>query len=201
MHVSRLDQQANRSALLAVDLDVRERRDTGQLHAGGCKKPASDRNRLHRLVECACANGLNLGCALLHGPHVPNAAEIFAAFDRDGGSRSVADAQALHKAECPTKPGHGGAHVGSRALRAFLERAQPPFSLSGHIHESPNVSGRFHDAIGRTRGLNPGQLAGGNRRDPVLFPPAAPEGGNRPSPRQALIRASRWSNIRSPSTS
>ena len=36
-----------------------------------------------------------LGCALLHGPHVHNNAEIFEAFDRDGGSREVADAQTL----------------------------------------------------------------------------------------------------------
>ncbi|MGO4172192.1 3-deoxy-D-manno-octulosonic acid transferase [Bosea sp. TAF32] len=36
-----------------------------------------------------------LGCALLHGPYVHNNAEIFAAFDADGGSRSVPDAQTL----------------------------------------------------------------------------------------------------------
>ncbi len=36
-----------------------------------------------------------LGCALLHGPHIHNFAEIFAAFDRDGGSREVADTQGL----------------------------------------------------------------------------------------------------------
>lgn len=36
-----------------------------------------------------------LGCALVHGPYVHNNAEIFAAFDQDGGSRSVPDAQAL----------------------------------------------------------------------------------------------------------
>jgi 3-deoxy-D-manno-octulosonic-acid transferase len=36
-----------------------------------------------------------LGCALLHGPYIHNSAEIFEAFDRDGGSRSVGDAQAL----------------------------------------------------------------------------------------------------------
>jgi 3-deoxy-D-manno-octulosonic-acid transferase len=36
-----------------------------------------------------------LGCALLHGPHVHNAADVFAAFDRGGGAREVADTQAL----------------------------------------------------------------------------------------------------------
>jgi len=71
---------------------------------------------------------------------------------------------------------HGGAHVGSRALRAFLERTQPPLSLSGHIHESPTVSGRFHDAIGRTRVVNPGQFDGDKRWCAVLFDPADPAG-------------------------
>jgi len=71
---------------------------------------------------------------------------------------------------------HGGMHVGSRALRAFLERTQPPLSLSGHIHESPTVSGRFHDAIGRTRVVNPGQFEGDKRWCAVLFDPADPAG-------------------------
>ena len=34
-----------------------------------------------------------------------------------------------------------GTHVGSRALRGYIERHQPPLLLSGHIHESPRVSG------------------------------------------------------------
>ena len=36
-----------------------------------------------------------LGCALLHGPHVKNFADVFAAFDRDGGSRETPDVQVL----------------------------------------------------------------------------------------------------------
>jgi Icc-related predicted phosphoesterase len=51
-----------------------------------------------------------------------------------------------------------GVHVGSRALRAFVERHQPPLVLSGHIHESPRVSGAWHDRIGRTATVNPGQF-------------------------------------------
>jgi Icc-related predicted phosphoesterase len=49
-------------------------------------------------------------------------------------------------------------HVGSRAIRAFVERLQPPLVLSGHIHESPRVSGRYRDSIGRTVVVNPGQF-------------------------------------------
>jgi len=44
-----------------------------------------------------------------------------------------------------------GLHVGSAALRAFIERAQPDLCLCGHIHEA-----RGTDEIGPTRILNPG---------------------------------------------
>jgi len=41
--------------------------------------------------------------------------------------------------------------IGSRALRAFIERAQPPLTLHGHVHESPGV-----ERLGRTVCVNPG---------------------------------------------
>ncbi len=47
-------------------------------------------------------------------------------------------------------------HVGSRAVREFIERVQPDVCLTGHIHEA-----RAEDAIGRTRIVNPGALAAG----------------------------------------
>ncbi|MEA4857352.1 MAG: metallophosphoesterase family protein [Solidesulfovibrio sp.] len=50
----------------------------------------------------------------------------------------------------------GGTHVGSRAVRAFIERVQPAVCLTGHIHEARAV-----DAIGATTVVNPGALAGG----------------------------------------
>ncbi|WP_319470407.1 metallophosphoesterase [uncultured Pseudodesulfovibrio sp.] len=49
-----------------------------------------------------------------------------------------------------------GQHVGSAAVRAFIERAQPDVVLTGHIHESRAV-----DMIGNTPVINPGMLAGG----------------------------------------
>ena len=42
-------------------------------------------------------------------------------------------------------------------LATFLEREQPLFSLYGHIHESPQVSGRWHNTIGRTTCIQPRQ--------------------------------------------
>lgn len=68
-----------------------------------------------------------------------------------------------------------GRHVGSRSLRAFVERHQPPLVLSGHIHESPRVSASWRDAIGRTAIVNPGQF-GTSRLCGVWFDPADPAG-------------------------
>ena len=66
-----------------------------------------------------------------------------------------------------------GQHVGSRAIRAFIERHQPPLVLSGHIHESPRVSSAYRDSIGRTIVVNPGQF-GTSRLCGVWFDPASP---------------------------
>jgi Icc-related predicted phosphoesterase len=63
-----------------------------------------------------------------------------------------------------------GRHVGARATRRFVERHQPPMVLTGHIHESPRVSGSYHDAIGRTVIVNPGQF-GTSRLCGVSFDP------------------------------
>jgi Icc-related predicted phosphoesterase len=66
-----------------------------------------------------------------------------------------------------------GRHVGSRAIRSFLERHQPALSLSGHIHESPRVSSSYRDTIGRTLVVNPGQF-GTSRLCGVWFDPERP---------------------------
>ena len=65
------------------------------------------------------------------------------------------------------------AHVGSRAIRAFVERHQPPLVLAGHIHESPRVSSSYRDTIGRTVAVNPGQF-GTQRLCGVWVDPARP---------------------------
>ncbi len=50
-----------------------------------------------------------------------------------------------------------GRWVGSRAIRAFIERHQPYLTLHGHIHESSEISGTYLDRIGETICINPGQ--------------------------------------------
>ena len=44
-------------------------------------------------------------------------------------------------------------HVGSRAIRTFIEEQQPDLCLAGHIHEATGI-----DRIGRTTIINPGML-------------------------------------------
>jgi Icc-related predicted phosphoesterase len=41
-------------------------------------------------------------------------------------------------------------HVGSIAIRRFLESRQPYLSLHGHVHESQRLSGAWRERIGRT---------------------------------------------------
>jgi Icc-related predicted phosphoesterase len=41
-------------------------------------------------------------------------------------------------------------HIGSIALRRFIERRQPLLTLHGHVHESARLSGDWRDRIGRT---------------------------------------------------
>ncbi|MDO9632406.1 MAG: metallophosphoesterase [Humidesulfovibrio sp.] len=50
----------------------------------------------------------------------------------------------------------GGVHVGSPAVRAFIEQAQPEVVLCGHIHESVG-----EERLGASHVLNPGLLASG----------------------------------------
>ncbi len=51
---------------------------------------------------------------------------------------------------------NGGVHVGSTAVREFIEENQPDFCICGHIHEARNM-----DTIGRTIVINPGDFASG----------------------------------------
>lgn len=47
-------------------------------------------------------------------------------------------------------------HVGSHAIRRFIETRQPPLTLHGHIHETVEMSGRFKDKIGKTTCITSG---------------------------------------------
>ena len=59
-----------------------------------------------------------------------------------------------------------GRHLGSVAVREFIERHAPLLTLHGHIHEAPATSGRYATRIGPTWSANPGNDA---RRLHALF--------------------------------
>ena len=45
-------------------------------------------------------------------------------------------------------------HVGSIAIKRFIEEKQPLLTLHGHIHESTRLTGQWLQFIGRTISLN-----------------------------------------------
>lgn len=59
-----------------------------------------------------------------------------------------------HQTRCDVL--YNGQHIGSEAVRRWIERRQPLLTLHGHIHESPKLSGAFCDRIGTTTVVNPG---------------------------------------------
>jgi len=46
------------------------------------------------------------------------------------------------------------AHLGSVAVRRFIEQRQPLLTLHGHVHESARLSGSWRDRIGRTHAFS-----------------------------------------------
>ncbi len=56
-----------------------------------------------------------------------------------------------------------GAHVGSTAVRDFIEQNQPPLCITGHIHEA-----KGSDMIGKTLVLNPGMIEQGGWVDVII---------------------------------
>jgi Icc-related predicted phosphoesterase len=63
-------------------------------------------------------------------------------------------------------------HVGSIAIRRFIEERQPRLTLHGHIHESARLTGAWADRIGATRLLSAAH--DGPELSLVRFDPAAP---------------------------
>lgn len=51
---------------------------------------------------------------------------------------------------------YDGSHVGSMAVKLFIEERQPYSTLHGHIHETVAVSGRFKEVIGNSISLSAG---------------------------------------------
>ena len=95
-----------------------------------------------------------------HTPTELSEEEISSLLER--GHAAVADAPRLLMV-CHTPPAQtatdrvaGGQHVGSPAVRAFIEMRQPEVCITGHIHESAGA-----DRIGRTTVVNAGAFCDG----------------------------------------
>lgn len=84
----------------------------------------------------------------------------------DQAMEFIALAEPLVKTRIPTvlvshAPPHGtkldkirsGKHVGSEAVRSYIEKHQPPLCITGHIHE-----GKGEDSIGSTHIINHGMF-------------------------------------------
>ncbi len=72
-----------------------------------------------------------------------------------------------------------GSHVGSLAVRDFIEKWQPYLTLHGHIHETVDVSGYFREDIGRTICLSSGNHNVGETVAIIKFDLSAPEKAER----------------------
>lgn len=68
-------------------------------------------------------------------------------------------------------------HVGSIALRRFIEKRQPRITLHGHIHESARLTGFWKDRIGNTHLFSAAH--DGPELALVRFDPEAPEQASR----------------------
>lgn len=64
-------------------------------------------------------------------------------------------------------------HVGSIAVRRFIEDRQPLVTMHGHVHESARLTGRWMDRLGRTVLL--GAAHDGPELALIRFDPAMPE--------------------------
>ncbi len=130
------------------------------------------------VIDLLCERGLSLhgesrrigdlgifGCGgsnltPMHTPTELSEEELRTVLDR--ACSQVADAAHLLMV-CHTPPAntatdriHTGQHVGSPAVRAFIEAHQPAACITGHIHESAGI-----DRIGRTTVVNAGALRDG----------------------------------------
>jgi uncharacterized protein len=86
----------------------------------------------------------------------PSIAEALAELGRRSDPRRTIYVCHTPPADTPLDIMPRGRHVGSHALRAFVERHAPPLTLHGHIHEAPQLSGQFAARVGVTWSVNPG---------------------------------------------
>ncbi len=68
-------------------------------------------------------------------------------------------------------------HVGSIAIKRFIEERQPLITLHGHVHESARITGSWKDRIGRTHAFSAAH--DGKELALIRFNPEQPEKASR----------------------
>jgi len=68
-------------------------------------------------------------------------------------------------------------HVGSIAVKSFIEERQPLITLHGHVHESARITGSWKDRIGRTHAFSAAH--DGKELALIRFNPEQPERASR----------------------
>jgi uncharacterized protein len=139
--------------------------------AGNMDSPEIDA-RLSDLGVALDGRGYRLGAVGIFGvsaaPHSPLRTPYELSedeLDRRIGDGFSAVRTCPVKVFCPHAPPHGtscdrlrgGEHVGSTAVRRFVDREQPDVVLCGHIHEARGV-----DRVGATQIVNPGAAGAGH---------------------------------------
>ena len=149
-----------------------ERYDVSRFVDPGCVSPEEGRRTMpvaerearystiaQDLVELAGDASLERAIFLFHTPPYDSSLD-----------RAALDGQAIDHVPLDV-------HVGSIAVRRFIETRQPLLTLHGHIHESARLTGAWRCTIGRTHALSAAH--DGPELALVRFDPDAPQEATR----------------------
>jgi Icc-related predicted phosphoesterase len=129
-------------------------------HTAPTPEPETRRDTIRDDLE-HLAGGMDMGRAILlvHTPPYRTALD-----------RAALDGKSIDHAPLDV-------HVGSIALRRFIETRQPLLTLHGHVHESARLTGHWRERIGRTHALSAAH--DGPELALIRFDPDDPAGATR----------------------
>jgi Icc-related predicted phosphoesterase len=149
-----------------------ERYDVSRFVDPGCVSPEEGRRSVPVAAAEARWSTIASDLETLVG-RAPLAGAVFLFHAPPHGTRlDRAALDRVHVEHAPLDP-----HVGSIAIRRFLEARQPMLALHGHVHESARLTGCWRDRVGRTLCLSAAH--DGPELALVRFDLDAPEGAVR----------------------
>lgn len=114
-------------------------------------------HRKHCLIENIAFIGVGGSLIFNHSPNEISETDfgLFLAEAVEGLDQHVPKILVCHQPPFDTLADKtwAGQHVGSKAVRAFIEKTQPLLCFTGHIHEGTGI-----DTIGMTKIINPGPV-------------------------------------------